>query len=281
MISFVIIYHPCRENNLNQTLRFLAEREPKCLSGELITVCQTSGDRPKSSFLEHQHYNLEINTYKKPLLCNFGVSKAKHQIVALIDSDRILPRGYFERNAKLVGETTFVTTLNLIKLSKEASDAEINAGQYEFWNDFRCRDNAMFSKNMFAGNTLMRRDHYLSLGGMSDEFVGYGFSDTDMTMKAIKSNSEMIYVNELELHLWHPRNIDWEGQNLTSDTFKIITAINALIYCNKWRLFVNLPMVNHQKTIESSLSSFPKSLVDKYLDLKSEYFEWSKRYHLL
>ena len=100
MISFVFYFSSRRIDNLRQTLRFLSKNE-NLKDKEVILVCN---DSVQDDFLlpNYKLYNLNLDTYNKPNLCNFGVSKANCDIVALLDSDRILPFGYFEDIAKKI-----------------------------------------------------------------------------------------------------------------------------------------------------------------------------------
>ena len=61
--SFIIIFHPLRIDNLNQTLRFLYKREVDL--EELILVCQTECKEINSPFNKTKQINMNLDSYWK------------------------------------------------------------------------------------------------------------------------------------------------------------------------------------------------------------------------
>lgn len=232
MISFVIYYHSSRVGNLEQTLRFLERREPELVGkAEIVLICQDECRPPITKFRIKQ-FDLNLSRYLKPVMCNHGVRNAKYQKIVLLDSDRILPAGYFTRNTALMTPKQVITTECLFSLDKDYTDEEIESGNVSKHDDFRSKTNELRRKNMFSGNTILWKNDYLSCG-MDESFVGYGYADNDMTEAMKNLGCDQIFLHEEELHLNHPKTIHYDKE-LAARSFKIIAAINAAKYLVKW-----------------------------------------------
>lgn len=230
-ISFVIYFHSKRINNLNQTLRFLHERE-NLTKSEIILICQ---DYTTEKIMGIKPINLQLNSYHKTRMCNLGVRLAKNEVVALLDSDRILPTGYFGKIYSKIKFGDFFSTWKMYKLKKDYADEEIKLGKLEKEEDFKSRINTACKKNLFAGSTVFCKQNYLESGGMDESYKGYGFADTDMTRNIMARKYNIIWQEDEELHLYHPKETSFEG-----DFFEffpeISTALNGLKYYKKWNL---------------------------------------------
>lgn len=227
MISFVFYFHSQRIKNLEQTLRFLFNRESRI--GEVILICN---DYTEQVFPGCTVYNMRMNTYKKPSMCNLGVSKAKFDLVALMDSDRILPEGYFSSLSPKPGE--FVACDRLANLSVEYSDEEIESGRVEYYMEIKSRKAKAMKKNLFSGNTVFYKQDYLDAGGMDESFVGYGFADNDMTMNIISKGYKPIWKDDIEMHLRHERSILFEGKKMYFMEYEPILRENMKLFMRKW-----------------------------------------------
>lgn len=204
--------------------------------------------------------DLGLDRYMKPLMCNVGVGLAKNAKIVLLDSDRILPYSYFSRAAEELDAGTVITTKRLYNLDREYSDWEIENDAVVKTEDFRTEDNEIRRKNMFAGNTLMMKDDYYVCGGMDESYTGYGFADTDMTERAMTAGLDLVFLNEEELHLWHPKTIFWEGQELTQPEFQILSAINATKYMLKWDRKPDKAFKKLILEVTPRLNTFPDTL---------------------
>lgn len=264
MVSFVIYFHSSRIENLKQTLRLLAVNEPCLASAEVLLICQ---DRCQLEcpFEDTHQINLEWDSYQKPRMCNLGVSIAKHPKIVLLDSDRVLPDSYFTRQSESLAEGTFVSTRPLYSLCKPYSDEEILTGEVEKIGDFRSPENALLSKNLFAGNTLFFKADYEKCGGMDESFVGYGHADTDMTRNVLSHDMEQVLLEEDELHLFHAKTVSWNGE-IVHD-FQIMTAINAAKYLLKWRLRPCQKFSNLKNKVIGKLNDYPEDLSAQFIRL--------------
>jgi len=249
MISFVFYACESRLQNLLQTLRFLEKRE-KEIKKEIIVVWQDAGPSIKNA----KCFNLKMNSYNKPKQCNFGVKQAQYPLVALLDSDRILPKNYFAEQSAFMLKGHFVTTTNLFKLVKDYEDSDIENYNYKYIAEARSQKNEIKKKNLFSGNTLFWKEDYWSCDGMDEKYVGYGYADNDMTKTIESAGHKPFFVNFGELHLSHKRSINFEGQEI--ENFKILSMTNLIRYCNKWKIKDDLAEKMIDETCKS-IKRFP------------------------
>lgn len=230
-ISFVYYFHSMRTDNLKQTLRLLFQRE-KCI-GEVILVCN---DRTEEVFENCRLYNMALAYYEKPKMCNFGVSKASCEVVALMDSDRVLPPGYFESILDRIKPGQMFSCDKLLTLDKPYSDEEINKGNFSYYVEMKSRTWEIRKKNLFSGNTTFMKEDYLSCGGMDEQFIGYGFADNDMTINVVSKGIEAVWGDEDELHLYHEKNTMENNQILVFPDFAPTSQSNLMKFLRKWKI---------------------------------------------
>jgi hypothetical protein len=238
--SFVIYFHSVRTSNLNQCLRLLWQLHPEVHSSEIVLVCQDlMAEQVKSPFEDTVILEMKLDTYHKPLMCNAGVRQAKNDLVVILDSDRVLPAGYFSNVFGLIKPADVVTSLYLWSLVKEVDDELFTGGKFVRVPDHRKQENEPGRKNMFSGNTTIWKDDYLRIGGMDEGYVGYGFADNDMTRAVEMAGMNCVYIEANEYHLWHANRISWNGRQIDRSEYRAVCAANGLRYCRKWSLQPN------------------------------------------
>lgn len=264
MLSFIFYTHSSRISDLEQTIRFLRLREPK-IDPEIIIVFQDIGPNIKDCKI----YNLHLETYQKPIMCNLGVSKSKQNIIAILDSDRILPENYFTTIASSIKEKEMITTSTMWKLLKPYSDEDIINKDFKYSIEYRSKNNYLRHKNLFSGNTIFWKKDYIELGGMDERYIGYGYADTDMTQQAIYNKIQAKYLNINEIHLYHEREVYFKNKPMKD--FQILCAINVLKYSIKWKKFD--PIVDQIcKETMSKIDNYPIELQNKFKKLIRNYF---------
>jgi len=251
-VSFVIYFCSQRIENLKQTLRFLKKRE-NINKSDLVLLCQ---DKYEQNIFGNNVTNLNLDFYHKSKMCNIGIDLAKNQKIVLLDSDRILPLKYFEKTLKKLKPGEFVSTWKMYKLKKPYSDEEIELNKVEKLKDFKSKNNDPCCKNLFAGSTVFFKKDYQCAGGMDEEFVGYGFADTDMTQNILSKNYNVIWNEEEEIHLFHDMKI-----NFSELDSEILTALNSIRYFTKWNMKMDKKTEGLVKYINEK--SYKKSIKQK------------------
>lgn len=233
MISFVFYFGSSRIDNLKQTLRFLSKNED-LNNKEVILVCN---DFVEDNFYlpNYKLFNLNLDTYNKPKLCNFGVYNSNYKLVALLDSDRILPFRYFNKISKIIRKKQFVSSLILHKLDKFYSDEEIENKKFSYSIEIKSKKCEIRKKNLFSGNTFFFKEDYIAAGGMDESFEGYGFADNDMTYNIMHKGYSVSWNTETEIHLHHPAEFLYKGKLLSGEEFRKISSSNLEKFKNKWK----------------------------------------------
>lgn len=238
--SFVIGFHTARIDNLLQTLRFLlADHKDVFIDSYLSLVCQDDCDKLPSSQLEEleslreQSYrscitNLNLPCMQLPYVTNLGMDDAETEKVVILESDRILPAGYFAAVLDELKPGVQITCRNMKKLTKPATDEEIRAGTFEYIDEHRSEKNEIGMRNMWSGNTALCKSDFLKAGRMDEAYHGYGWADSDMTSAMESVGVQSVFRDELELHLWHPPATYGDGDQ------KQMFIDNGLRYCKKW-----------------------------------------------
>lgn len=253
MAAFIIGFHTARIDNIIQTIRFLTEwHYDVCKSSELLTICQNSCEELQEHWQNKLqevlknfpgikfHANLNLPCMQLPAITNFGVRHACSDEIVVLESDRILPLGYFRNVITRLRPGIMVTTKKILKLKEAVSDEHIRTGQYAAFSDDRSETNKPGSKNMWSGNTAFMKEDYLRAGGMDERYKGYGWADCDMTNAMTQAGVESVFRDETELHLWHPPQTYGEGDQ------KQMYYDNANLYCKKWNVPLphNIPKVS-------------------------------------
>jgi len=231
MISFVYYFHSRRSENLRQSLRMLFKRE-RCIR-EVILVCN---DRTDERFDNCRLYNMEMSDYRKPAMCNFGVEKASGDIVAILDSDRILPAGYFGEVSSVARRGAFYSCERMLNLTRPHTDEEIDSGNLDHHVEMKSRDCEIRRKNLFSGNTTFMKEDYLLAGGMDERFVGYGFADNDMTYNIARVGMEAVWMGGDEIHLHHEKETMEAGEIVGFDKYRNTSQRNLNRFLRKWRI---------------------------------------------
>ena len=230
-ISFVYYFHSMRIENLKQTLRMLLKRE-HCIR-EVILVCN---DRTDERFEGCRLYNMNLKNYQKPTMCNFGVDMASGEAVALMDSDRVLPEGYFGEIAKSARHGMMFSCDKMLNLNRDHTDEELESGTLDCWEEEKSREYEIRMKNLFSGNTVFMKEDYVRAGGMDENFVGYGFADNDMTCNVMRMGVQATWMDEKEIHLAHAKETMENRQIVGFEKYRHTSQRNLNRFIRKWDL---------------------------------------------
>ncbi len=268
MLSFIFYLHSSRIQNLLQVIRFLEKRESNLYGSEILLIIQDELNLNIPSNFTINKIELNSSTYNKPKMCNLGVKNSKYDIIALLDSDRILPNNYFFDTCKSIQKGSFITTKYIKCLSKNYEDFDIEKELFKHSIEEKSTKNENRKKNMFSGNTVFYKEDYLTSGGMDENYIGYGFADTDMTKNV--ENYNLIYKKLCEIHLYHEKYIIYNNEK--EKLFNIFTIINALYYFKKWKLKPDKNILNVAKYILNNNKKYKPELIE-ILKTKLGYFK--------
>lgn len=239
LASFVIGFHTARINNLLQTLRFLTADHADVVADSYIElVCQDDCDTLPPAQLDKLEAlrekfqrscvsNLCLSHMWLPFLTNHGVNGAETDKVIVLESDRILPPGYFAKVIGQLREGVQITCRKMKKLTTHHPDEDIRADRLTFNEEVRT-DNQIGMRNVWSGNTAIMKSDYFKAGGMDEDYIGYGWADNDMTARTEKAGIKTVFTDDVELHLWHPPATYGEGDQ------KQMFIDNGLRYCKTW-----------------------------------------------
>lgn len=257
--TFVIGFHTQRFDNLLQTLRFLKENHEDFIKYcQLVTVCQdevnkaniskaeldtatmiVGGDKTMAIgefnywaryFGRWDHFDMKVECMQLPAISNFGVEKSVADKIFLLESDRILPRGYFQTVAEVLKSGYQITSRKMWKLLASTKDEQIKEDDFQHKDEHRSPSADIGQRSMWSGNTaFMKRDFY-KCGRMDENYKGYGWADNDMTLTMEASGIRSLFQDgPPELHLWHPP-ITYDGEKDS----KLLFVENGIRFCEKW-----------------------------------------------
>jgi len=237
--SIVILYSHDRKTQLQNSLECLSECKYYNNAEKIII---SDG---KSNFTNSE-WNIFEFLRSKEFYCwadtlNFGVSTAKNKIIIYMDSDRILPKNFFELCFDKIENNSFIYPKNLYKIKKHCSFEELktirdNFDNYKNLLEADHRHNNPYKQvsgtNPFSGCVCFYRDDFINHGGFDDEFIGWGYPDSDFFMKTTKHGCKFISLDINELHQKHDRNVlEYE--------FELHNIFNLKKYCDKWSIETN------------------------------------------
>lgn len=183
------------------------------------------------NFISVQEISFKSERYIKGKMCNIGVEKCGFEKIALIDSDRIMPPNYYTTTFNNLNDKCAISPLKSIKLLEYTTLENIYNKKFSYKRDDRTKEINHYTKHLFSGNTVFFRKDYLSIGGMDESFIGYGYNDLDFSLSWQKSGMQTIWSDQEEIHLFHDC-LFLTDKNIFYD----INKMNALKFCKKWNI---------------------------------------------
>lgn len=233
LATFIVPFPSARIDNVLQTVRFLERNHPDvCKESEIVFSCQDRCGNIPNIFKKNLLINLETDCMRKSKMMNEAAKRASSDLLVFLDSDRVLPSGYFDRVLKSFQPGTAVSTKNMWRLTEPASDEQIISGEFRYEEENKDLANTMLTRTMFAGNCTVSKTDFFRVGGCDESYHGYGFEDHDMTRTLESNGVKFIWHEDIELHLWHPKLTYGTGDQ------KKMFIMNGLRYCKKWNLAI-------------------------------------------
>lgn len=242
LASFVIGYHTARIENLLQTLHFLIKYHEKDVQeSQLIALCQDNTDKLTdnqqsemsqyvSRFGSSIRKNMDLPQMMLPKITNFGLNLSKSNKVIVLESDRILPPGYFSSVIDQIEPGIMISTSKMHHLTEPATNQQIEEKTYKFNEEYRSKENEITFRNIWSGNTAIYKKDYYDAGMMDEKYIGYGLADCDMTQRMTKIGVKSLFRDEIELHLWHPQSTYGSGDQ------RQLFVDNCKRYCSTWKV---------------------------------------------
>lgn len=272
--SFVIPFHTIRLANLEQMIGLLFTRESRLSSveHEFILVCHDEWDGPLAfGNSPVKLINLRHSIYHRAKACNIGVQAAKHPVVFLLDSDRVLPRDYFYRTLNELEPKELRFAGKLYQIQQLTTDSQILRGKFLSKPDFKSETVQFHKKNAFSGNTAFHRDDYLAFGGMDEDYIGYGYQDNDACMRALQGGCKLTMTDDEELHLYHPEQLVVGDVVKAQRTKHAYLMMNLVRYCTKWKIEMPDRFRPQANNVAQQPENYTQELSDAMIKLLSEY----------
>ncbi len=139
------------------------------------------------------------NVIHKSKLINRAAERIKSKYIWMVDADFFTDYkgvlNYVNKNTHdLIRPFSSVLFLNEYETNQLISSAGVSL-------------NGDYSANNQTGkfSFIVNRDLFLSVGGMNEDFIGWGFQDLDFIENRLPSNVSLGIVNQTGYHLYHDR----------------------------------------------------------------------------
>ena len=239
--SILILYSTDRKKNLLQTLDFLKEMNGFDSCQVVISV---DGKINFNCDYEYVEVKRNHNFYCWKNSIEAGIEKSNNDKIIYIDSDRILPKNYFELISSKVDDKSFVFPKYLYQFLKDHDFETIKSVRDNFKENkhFVREDQRVYSnpidairrKNPMSGCVAFTKKGYYESGGFDGSFVGWGFPDIDFYMSAYNQKYNFIPIDCNELHLHH-NYIDC-NYSYSRSLVRLMGLYNGVKFCKKWNL---------------------------------------------
>jgi cellulose synthase/poly-beta-1,6-N-acetylglucosamine synthase-like glycosyltransferase len=231
LASFLIPFHSLRIDNVLQTIRFLKYNHNEiCQESELLLLCNDRCGYIPTHFRKTSMICMKLPNMQKCKAVNEGVRRSESDVLIVLDSDRILPPGYFQDTIASLHPKTVISTHTTRRLKWMVKDQEIESDHLTYDVEKRSPLGDHFGMSVFSGNATLFKEDYWRAGGMDEEYIGYGFEDSDMSMRLRRAGVQVLYRDEVEIHLFHPR-ISYGKEDQKKQFLD-----NGIRYCRKWKI---------------------------------------------
>ena len=216
-VSFLITVRQAdryRQRNLDMTLAWYRTFSPPGCKIEFVVVEQDS--RPR---IELTRNNPEVSwsfvynhgAFNKAWGMNIAAARSDGEVLALLDSDVLVDHTILNASIhSLKGNYDVISPYeSLVDLSNQhTEDLRQNMSTASTFFGLPAQDRRHESENLcFCGGLfLIERSFFFSIGGMDEDFRGWGCEDDAMTLKILAFSCRTATgKSRPALHLWHPR----------------------------------------------------------------------------
>ncbi len=212
-VSFIIHYRKdtdCREFNLKTIVNYLttqAEIDDIIIINDTAELDQNVIDIIKDHSNIRLHWLKNDGNFRKSHSFNIGAGMSKYDILCFYDVDILIPVKFLHI-AKTVIQSDEVDHIYpysglFIDIAKSHFDNFIPTFDFDYLNNNK--DNEGFSvaaTNSHGGCNLISKSKFVDMKGFDEQFVGWGFEDTDFYARSLKQN-KVGYIKEEDAICWH------------------------------------------------------------------------------
>lgn len=213
-LSVVVPYRGCstgiRERNLRFVLGWLAAMPVRVVVAEHAERPSMAGSLARDVGYVHVPGS---GPFAKAVACNAGFGETDEEVVAFVDADMLLdPRAVLASAERCRRDMDVIRPFGwLVDLDADASADALASGtapqvppaQPEVPADHRGSEQIP----LCGGAFVIRRTVYEAVGGMDEEFVGWGGEDDALSIVLRRQGARCAVARRFPAaHLWHPRS---------------------------------------------------------------------------
>ena len=212
-VSFIIHYRKdteCREFNLKTIVNYLTSQldiDDIIIINDDANLDQNVIDIIKDKSNIRLHWLKNDGNFRKSHAFNIGAGMSKCDILCFYDVD-VLIQGKFLHIAKTViqkGEVDHVYPYSglFIDIAKSHFENFVPSFDFAYLNNNKDTDGFIVAAtNSHGGCNLISKSKFIDMKGFDEQFVGWGFEDTDFHTRSLKSNT-VGYIKEDDAVCWH------------------------------------------------------------------------------
>lgn len=199
-----------------------------------------------------------------------AINHSKTDRLMILDGDRI-PHPMFIEIATYDKTEDILFIPKLVNMESGYTHSDImDALNHDRHNGIELRMNISMGtigpyKNPMSGCVSFTKSVYHSFGGMSHDFVGWGYNDLDCYITALNYGCNFRSVDTVELHLFH----DYE---INRNIYLSMNLYNAVRFYHKWKMPIHQTIVkafdDFDLTIEDAKVLSMMAFIEKAMNVK-------------
>ena len=210
-VSFIIGHRGADKiASLNLVIESIAGQTNKLL--ECIVVEQSAKPELKNQlplWVRYYHQPVdESDLYNRSSAFNFGIEKAKADILILHDNDLCIPACYTDEHLKWLSSGYDLVNLKRYIFGLNRRDSEQLLSNKNFTQSYA--PDYVLQNAKGGGSLTIKRSAYERIGGYDNRFAGWGGEDNELWQRA-QVLKIYPFANLPLIHLWHKPQPDRRG----------------------------------------------------------------------
>lgn len=268
MISLCLIYSDNRLLQATQVVDYLSYL-PYVSTYELLQICDGQPNFVFPSFKAVVVNRTDNDFFCRADLWREAVATANKRVVVILDCDRIAHPSFFGAAAMLQPKHVLYCPHLYQLLKQERLETIVSHFNKSIPHTFARPDFRVVidkgtirpAKNPMSGCVAFLKDDYLSTAGLSKEFVGWGFNDTDYYTQVYFEDFVFDTVMFPEFHIYH----DYE---IPRRILLAMNAWNSVKYYDKWRMPIHNDMLATYEYFRTTPEFIRQTTLQMFLKLK-------------